>query len=122
MVDKKIDPELFDCIKKENLHLNTIDKNNIIKDLKYFSKEGFCFGDSDILIKGSKYQSAFTLEKSEILYIHKEYFMEFFSKSILRSQFERKNFIRNTFNIFQDEEEETEFNDFYSKTKIIVNV
>jgi hypothetical protein len=122
MLEKKIDIDLFNSIKKENLHLNTIDKNNIIKELKYFSKEGYCFGDFDILGKGSKYQSAFAVERSEILYIHKEYFMEFFSKSILRSQVERKNFIKSVFNIFEDEEEDNNFNDFYSKTKAIVNI
>lgn len=109
--DRSIPQELFNCIKKENLKFNSEEKNEYINHLKYFSQVGYCFGDWDILLKNKKITCAFAAEKSEILMISKEYFMEFFSHSILKCEAEKKNFIRNTFLIFENENEH--FNDFY---------
>ncbi len=103
-----------------NLNLNN-DVNNMNNlnngnDIKIYQKEGECFGDWDLINSNSKTKFAFAYEESDIFVLDKDYFIDYFSKPIIKSENERKLFIKKTIQPLTN----YGFDEFYNKIHPIV--
>ena len=79
-------------------------------------KEGECFGDWAILNKNLKPSLAVASEETDIFYLDKEFFIDFFSKSIIKSENDRKSFLKQVLQPMTS----LGFEDFYNKITPIV--
>jgi CRP-like cAMP-binding protein len=76
------------------------EKGEIIKGVQQYNqkcilKEGFCFGEFEILNEQNRICNAYAKENCNLLGIKKEKFLKTISKYILKSENERKNLIMN---------------------------
>lgn len=101
-----------------NLHNTTSDKvlksNN--NDVKIYSKEGECFGDWDIINNTSKPTIGIATEESDLFVLDKDYFIDYLSKPIVKSESERKLFIKKILKPLMN----FGFEDFYYKINPLV--
>jgi len=108
----------------ENLlltNLNIINNENKLKNfnngMKIYQKEGDCFGDWEMISCNSKTTFAFASEESDLFVLDKDYFIDYFSKPIIKSANERKLFIKKIIQPLTN----FGFDDFYNKISPIVN-
>ena len=76
------------------------EKGEIVRGIQEYHqkcilKEGFCFGENEILNDQNRNCNAFAKENCNLLGIKKEIFLKTISKYILKSENERKNLIMN---------------------------
>ena len=76
------------------------EKGEIVRGIQEYHqkcilKEGFCFGENEILNEQNRNCNAFAKENCNLLGIKKEKFLKTISKYILKSENERKNLIMN---------------------------
>ena len=76
------------------------EKGEIVRGIQEYHqkcilKEGFCFGENEILNEQNRNCNAFAKENCNLLGIKKEKFLKTLSKYILKSENERKNLIMN---------------------------
>ena len=76
------------------------EKGEIVRGIQEYHqkcilKEGFCFGENEILNDQNRNCNAFAKENCNLLGIKKEKFLKTISKYILKSENERKNLIMN---------------------------
>jgi CRP-like cAMP-binding protein len=81
-------------------HKIVVDLNNLVSleeetELLQFT-EGDCFGEWAIIYNMPRSATAYVIEDSDLLYMEKPSFTEFLAKSVMKSDMERKNFIKSS--------------------------
>ncbi len=111
--ENNIIPTNPNCINSEG---NNVKNINLRNDIKFFQKEGECFGDCEIINNNSKTTIAIASEDSDLFVLEKDYFMDYLSKPIIKSENERKLFIKKIIKPLTS----CGFDDFYNKLNPIV--
>jgi CRP-like cAMP-binding protein len=87
-------------------HKIVVDLNNLVSleeetELLQFT-EGDCFGEWAIIYNMPRSATAYVIEDSDLLYMEKPSFTEFLAKSVMKSDMERKNFIKSSIMTFNN--------------------
>ena len=90
--------DYFYIIVKGSIYIE--EKGEMIKGIQQYQekcilKEGFCFGEFELLYDLNRICNVYAIENCDLLGIRKEKFLKILSKYILKSQNERKNLIIN---------------------------
>ena len=90
--------DYFYIIVKGSIYIE--EKGEMIKGIQQYHekcilKEGFCFGEFELLYDLNRICNVYAIENCDLLGIRKEKFLKILSKYILKSQNERKNLIIN---------------------------
>lgn len=57
--------------------------------------DGYCFGEWGVIYNKPRSASAFAIEDTDIIYIERENFNEFFAKYLIKADQERRIFLKN---------------------------